>query len=108
MDLLTLNTPPPPAPPGAVRFHPRRSDGGHSEQGDGGARLTAAHLRQQHPHAQLHGPHAAGEAVQGERAPPVAAGELSGARGSGAVGANGFNYSRPRIRCLLARRPVIQ
>lgn len=53
-------------PSGAVRFHPRRSDGEHSEQGDGGARFAAAHLRQQHPHAQLLGPHAAGEAVQGE------------------------------------------
>lgn len=71
MDLHTLTL-----PSGAVRFHPRRSDGEHSEQGDGGARLAAAHLRQQHPHAQLHGPHAAGEAVQGERTHPRGAGEV--------------------------------
>lgn len=53
-------------PSGAVCFHPRRSDGGHPEQRDRGARLAAAQLCQQHPHAQLDRPHTAGEAVQGE------------------------------------------
>lgn len=53
---------------GAVRFHPRCSDGGHSEERDGGSRLAAARIRQQHPHAQFNRPHAAGEAVQGEEA----------------------------------------
>lgn len=66
---LTLGvfpSPNPSASPGAVRFHPRRSDGGHLKQRDRGARLAAAQLRQQHPHTQLDRPHTAGEAVQGE------------------------------------------
>lgn len=53
-------------PPGAVRFHPRRSDGKHPEPGDRGSHVSAAQLRQQHPDAQHDRPHAAGEAVQGE------------------------------------------
>lgn len=59
-------------PTGAVCFHPRRSDGGHPEQRDGGARLADPRLCQQHPDAQLNRPHAAGEAVQGEAdSPPL-------------------------------------
>lgn len=53
-------------PSGAVCFHPRCSNGGHPEQRDRGARLTAAQLCQQHPHAQFDRPHTAGKAVQGE------------------------------------------
>lgn len=52
---------------GAVCFHPRCSDGRHFEERDRGARLPVARLCQQHPHAQLNRPHAAGEAVQGEK-----------------------------------------
>ena len=53
-------------PSGAVNFQPGRPNGEHHEQRDGGPCLAAAQLRQQHPHAQLDRPHAAGEAVQGE------------------------------------------
>lgn len=54
-------------PEGAVRVHPQRSDGGHPEQRDGGSRLSAAQLRQQHPHTQLNGTLKTGEAVQGKK-----------------------------------------
>lgn len=54
-------------PEGAVRVHPQRSDGGHPEQRDGGSRLSAAQLRQQHPHTQLNGTLKTGETVQGKK-----------------------------------------